>query len=323
MATDNRSASGASTVTRPHVAVANKLETVSEDAFAYVLLVPTFLLITVVAIYPLLETFRLSLYTDQLGSVGVGDFVGHANYVDVLAGARDVVLLSGFWYGVAITLGFALVSVFFETLLGLGMALVLDKEFRGRAFVRMAILIPWAVPVVIQGMIFYLLFEPSIGFAVRPLQELGVMSSTPLTTTRDAFVLLITADVWKTTAFMALIILAGLQSIDRSLYEVGRVAGATRWQRFVMITFPLVLPAVLVAMLFRTLQAMQVYGIVVTMSGCSTVPSLTCMVVESFRANRFATSATIAFLTAGIISIIIGVYLVKFVDSLREIGGDV
>ncbi|MFC4438754.1 MULTISPECIES: carbohydrate ABC transporter permease [Natrialbaceae] len=322
MATDNRGASS-STLTRPHVAVANKLETISEDKFAYFLLVPTFLLITVVAIYPLLETFRLSMYEDQLGSVGVGDFVGLSNYVEVLTGARDVVLLSGFWYGVAITLGFALASVFFETLLGLGMALVLDKEFRGRAVVRMAILIPWAVPVVIQGMIFYLMFEPSIGFAVRPLQEIGLMSSTPLTTTRDALILLITADVWKTTAFMALIILAGLQSIDRSLYEVGRVAGATRWQRFVMITFPLVLPAILVAMLFRTLQAMQVYGIVVTMSGCSTVPSLTCMVVETFRANRFATSATVAFLTAGIISIIIGIYLVKFVDSLREIGGDV
>jgi multiple sugar transport system permease protein len=187
--------------------------------------------------------------------------------------------------------------------------------------VRVAIIIPWAVPIVIQGMIFFLLFQPNIGFLIGTsenpalLNQLGIVGTTPLANTGDSLLLIIVADVWKTSAFMALLILAGLQSIDRSLYDVARVAGATPWQQFKLITFPLVLPTVLVAMLFRTIAAMRVYGIIQTMSSCQTVPSLSCLVVRSFQGRLYGTSATVAFVTAAIIGIAVSVYIIKFADA--------
>ncbi len=308
-------------IPRPHSAIANKIETLSEEMYAYLLVVPAFIMLGVVALWPLFETFSMSLHADALTGVSVGEFVGVKNYVAVLSGERDAILPAGFWFSVGLTIVFVVASVTLETLCGLAQALLLDQEFRGRAWVRMAIILPWAVPVVIQGMMFYLLFEPTVGFLVAPLQKMGLLSPTPLANMRDSLILITIADAWKTSAFMALIILAGLQSVDRSLYDVSRVAGATTWQRFKLVTFPLVLPALLVGMLFRTLGALKVYGVIVVLSNCRTVPSMTCMVIQAFRSNRYGTSATLAFLTALVISVFIMVYLVKFVNSLRGIGG--
>lgn len=312
------------------------MESLSETQFAYFLLSPAILLMLVIAVYPLIQTFGYSLYADQLtGASRLGEFVGLQNYVDLFTGARDFALPSAFLpeftsefpfvtgiysSALTVTLLFAFISVLFETLIGFAQALILDQDFRGRRWVRVAIIIPWAVPVVIQGMIWYLMFQPNIGFLIGSqgdpafLNYLG-LSYTPLRNTADTLFLIIVADVWKTTAFMALLILAGLQSIDRSLYDVARVSGATNWQQFKMITFPLILPTVLVAMLFRTIGAMRVYGIIETMSSCTTVPSLSCLVVTTFNNSLYATSATVAFITAGLIGLVVMVYLVQFADS--------
>ncbi|MDS0299285.1 sugar ABC transporter permease [Halogeometricum sp. S1BR25-6] len=312
------------------------MESLSETQFAYFLLSPALLILLLIALYPLIQTFSYSLFADQLtGSSRLGQFVGLQNYVALFTGARDFALPSAFLpefsssfpfvtgiYSSAlmVTLIFTAVSVLFETILGFVQALVLDQDFRGRRWVRVAIIIPWAVPIVIQGMIWYLMFQPNIGFLIGTQQNptflntLG-LSFTPLRNTADSLFLIIVADVWKTTAFMALLILAGLQSIDRSLYDVARVSGATNWQQFKMITFPLILPTVLVAMLFRTIGAMRVYGIIETMGGCTTVPSLSCLVVTTFNNSMYATSATVAFVTAALIGIVVSVYLVKFADA--------
>ncbi|ELZ34824.1 sugar ABC transporter permease [Halogeometricum pallidum JCM 14848] len=312
------------------------MESLSETQFAYFLLSPALLILLLIALYPLIQTFGYSLFADQLtGSSRLGEFVGLQNYVALFTGARDFALPSAFLPGFSssfpfvtgiyssalmVTLIFTVVSVLFETILGFVQALVLDQDFRGRRWVRVAIIIPWAVPIVIQGMIWYLMFQPNIGFLIGTQQNptflntLG-LSFTPLRNTADSLFLIIVADVWKTTAFMALLILAGLQSIDRSLYDVARVSGATNWQQFKMITFPLILPTVLVAMLFRTIGAMRVYGIIETMGGCTTVPSLSCLVVTTFNNSMYATSATVAFVTAALIGIVVSVYLVKFADA--------
>lgn len=160
-------------------------------------------------------------------------------------------------------------------------------------------------------MIFYLLFQPGIGFGADLVQALGG-SGTPLVNSAEALPIVILADVWKTTAFMALLILAGLQSVDRSLYDVAKVSGATKWQQFKMITFPLVLPTILVAMLFRTIAAMRIYGLIETMSSCTTVPSLSCLVVTTFSTRRYGTASAVAFVTAAIIGIVVSVYIVKY-----------
>jgi multiple sugar transport system permease protein len=304
------------------------MENLNETQYAYLLLTPALILLAVIALYPLLDTLRMSLFADDLVG-GLGDFVGIGNYVAILTGQRTASLPSPFLpesmtvtglfnSALVVTLIFTVVSVFFETLIGFGQALVLNQDFRGRRWVRVAIIIPWAVPIVIQGMIFYLFFTPGIGLFIGQegnqtiLQQWGIFGQTPLANTIDSTIIVIVADIWKTTAFMALLILAGMQSIDRNLYDVARVAGASKWQTFKRITLPIVLPSVLIAMLFRTIQAMRVYGIIETVAGCQTVPSLSCLVITTFNQNLLGSSAAIAFITAGIIGLMTGVYIVGY-----------
>ncbi|WP_336343970.1 carbohydrate ABC transporter permease [Halalkalicoccus ordinarius] len=313
----------------------NWIENLSESAYAYLLLTPAFALLTLVAFWPLVATFRLSLLADQTkGAAALGGFVGLENYLNVLTGdirlARqffDMELVGGFPFiqlgtpffqqALFVTLAFALLNVLFTTLIGFGQALILDQDFRGRRWVRVAIIIPWAVPIVIQGMIFFLFFQPTVGFGSGVMQSLGLFSANPLASSQDSFFIVLIADIWKTSAFMALLILAGLQSVDRSLYDVARVSGASPWQRFKMITLPLVLPALLVAMLFRTMEAMRIYGLIESTAGCTTVPSMTCLVIEGlFGGTRiYGTAAAVAFITAAIIGLLISVYIVKFRDN--------
>jgi multiple sugar transport system permease protein len=316
-------------------AVVDWMEGLSEAAYAYLLLAPTFALLALIAFYPLLRTFVMSLRANRMrGADPLGGFVGLQNYVDLLTGnARlaqqfvDVSVAGTFPFvdlgvpflqqALFVTVAFAVVSVFFETVIGFGQAYVLDQEFGGRRWVRVAIILPWAVPIVIQGMIFFLLFQPEVGFGSDLMQWLGVFGENPLADSRDAFVIVLVADIWKSSAFMALLILAGLQSVDRSLYDVARVAGASPWQRFRLITLPLVLPALLVAMLFRTMDAMRVYGLIESTAGCTTIPSLTCLVVEAmFGGTRiFATAAAVAFTTAVVIGLMLTVYVGFFRDT--------
>ena len=337
MATDTDAGIGSETESRDRTgnAVVNWMENLSEAAYAYLLLIPAFALLAFIAFYPLVMTFVMSLREDRTrGFEPLGGFVGAENYVNVLSGdARlaqqfvDVGLTSSFPFlelgtpllqqALFVTLLFAIFSVLFETIIGFGQALVLDQDFRGRRWVRVAIILPWAVPIVIQGMIFFLLFQPTVGFGSDLMQSLGIFGPDPLASSQDSFIIILIADIWKTAAFMALLILAGLQSVDRSLYDVARVAGASPWQRFKLITLPLILPALLVAMLFRTMDAMRVYGLIESTAGCTTVPSLTCMVVEAmFGGTRiFATAAAVAFLTALVIGLFISVYVLLFRDS--------
>ncbi|WP_458188476.1 carbohydrate ABC transporter permease [Haladaptatus sp. NG-WS-4] len=301
------------------------MENLSETQFAYLLLLPALLLLGIIAFWPLLSTFQMSLRADSLrGASQVGEFVGLQNYAALLTGKLDTVALpqpfidfsQPFKSALVVTFIFTIVSVAIETVIGFGQALVLDQDFRGRRWVRVAIIIPWAVPIVIQGMIFYLMFQPGIGFGAELMGMIG-LTTTPLVKSSSALGIIVVADVWKTTAFMALLILAGLQSIDRSLYDVARVAGASKWQQFKMITLPLVFPTVMVAMLFRTIAAMRIFGLIETVSSCTTVPSLSCLVVTTFSTRRFGTAAAIAFVTAAIIGIVVSVYIFKFRDSAQ------
>jgi len=325
---------GPSVSSGPVASAVRWMENLNETQFAYLLLTPALILLGIIALYPLLDTFRMSLFADDLVG-GLGEFVFVTNYVEILMGQRSASLPSPFLpetltidglfnSALAVTLIFTLTSVFFETIIGFGQALVLNQDFRGRRWVRVAIIIPWAVPIVIQGMIFYLFFTPGIGLFIGQegsptiLQQIGIFGKTPLANTVQSTIIIIVADVWKTTAFMALLILAGMQSIDRNLYDVARVAGASKWQAFKRITLPLVLPSVLVAMLFRTIQSMRIYGVIETVAGCQTVPSLSCLVITTFNQNLFGSSAAIAFITAAIIGLLTGVYIIGYAREEME-----
>jgi multiple sugar transport system permease protein len=296
-------------------------ERLSDEQFVYLLLSPVFILLSIVAFWPIIHTFELSLHANAitLGAV-VGEFIGLSNYVDLFTGELTLMPSPFFSFSdplksaFIVTVVFAGVSVTLETFLGFGQALILNEKFRGRRWARLVLILPWAVPIVICGTIFFLLFNSTVGFGSEIFHGLGLISQTPFNNTQDSLLILILADVWKTTPFMLLLILAGLQSIDRDLYKVAKVAGASRWKRFRYVTLPLVGPILGVAVLFRLLQALRVYGMIEVLVGCQTIPSLSCMVVETFQSHYYATSATIAFTTAGLIGIITIGYL-AFIDS--------
>ncbi|ELZ76314.1 sugar ABC transporter permease [Haloferax gibbonsii ATCC 33959] len=297
---------------RPLRAVTLRIEQLSDTQFVYVLLSPVFLLLAVVAFWPIVNTFELSLHADSIVSPDpIGEFAGFTNYVDLFTGGLDALMPRPFVSlsqplksALIVTVVFAGVSVSIETLLGFAQALILNEEFRGRRWVRLVLILPWAVPIVIFGTMFYLMFNSTVGFGSEILHGLGLISATPFTSTQDSLLLLIIADIWKTTPFMVLLILAGLQSINRDLYQVAEVAGASRWQRFRHVTLPLVAPILGVAILFRLIQALRVYGVIEVMVGCNTVPSLSCMVVSTFQSRYYGTSATIAFTTAALIGLV-------------------
>jgi multiple sugar transport system permease protein len=303
----------------------NWLETRSEATFAYILLAPAFALLALIAFYPLVDTFRFSLLADQTTAADpFGSFAGLDNYAALLSG--EALLPQQFLdpsfatpllqQALFVTLAFAVISVLFETALGFGQALILDQDFYGRRWVRVAIIIPYAIPIVIQAMIFYLMFNPTIGFGTEFMQWLGVFGDNPLANTTDSFIIVLVGDIWKTSAFMALLILAGLQSVDRQLFDVAKVSGASPWQRFKYITLPLVAPALLVAMLFRTMDAMRIYGLIDATAGCQTVPSMSCLVITALQeTRRWATGSAVAFLTAVVIGLVVVVYLFGLRDQ--------
>ena len=307
-------------------------ENLSEQAYAYLLLAPAFVVLLLFAFWPLASAVRMSFFADVITGGNLGEFVAVQNYVQLLTN-NNALAPAAFVdpsfqtpileQALFMTVLFAVLSVTGETLLGFLYAMLMKAEYKGRRLVRLLIILPWAIPIVIQGMIFFLLFRPGYGLLTEPLQQIGLFSSLPLNTTFDSFVIVTVADVWKTSAFMALLILAGLESVNQDLYEVADVMGASRWQRFRYITFPLVFPVLMVAMLFRTMGALPVYGIIEsTTAGCSTVPSMTCLVTQFMfgSASLYGSAAAVSVLIAIVVGLFIMVYLGFIRRSNQSLG---
>lgn len=303
-----------------------RIEQLDEDKYGYLLVAPVFIVLSVLAFYPLLRTLFFSLQDDSLTGVSpIGEFIGLENYIQLVTGDLNAILNYPFFSlqapfasALPVTLLITGVSVIVGTLLGLGMALILNKEFRGRTFARTIVILPWSIPIVIQGMMFYLLFQPSISFLVEPLAALGIFSGNPLISSQDSTLIIILIDIWRKIPFIGLIILAGLASIDQDLYDVAKVAGASKLQQFRYITLPLVKPVLFIGMIFYTISSMKIYGIVEASAGCSTVPTLTCLVVATFRQQRWPTASAIAFISAIVIAAIVMVYVLRFRESMTN-----
>ncbi len=232
-----------------------------EQAFAAALLAPCFLFVAVFAFYPILYSAYLSLHRIVLGLPQLGQpFVGLENYSRLLA---DGVALRS----LGTTLLFVFSSTVLELLLGLGIALLINQRFPGRGSVRAAVLIPWAIPTVVSSQLWRFLFHDSYGLVNYALfgADTGRYEAW-LADPSYAFAALVVADVWKTSSFAALLILAGLQVIPDELYEAARIDGAGTWRRFRHVTLPLVRPALLVALLFRTMDSFRVFDLVFVMT---------------------------------------------------------
>jgi ABC-type sugar transport system permease subunit len=232
-----------------------------EARLAWALALPALGVIGLVALVPILWTLWESVHLHDLRMPWLGrPFVGAANYVEALSDGR-------MWSALAHTVMFVAVSVGLELAAGLILALALERGLRARELVRTAILLPWAIPTAVVALIWRFMFESPAGLATAVLAGIGVAPPTWFADATAAWVPLVLADVWKTTPFVALLLLAGLQNIDRSVYEAADVDGAGPWRQLVEITLPLLRPALLVALLFRTLDAFRVFDVVYVMTG--------------------------------------------------------
>jgi ABC-type sugar transport system permease subunit len=234
-----------------------------EARLAWGLVLPAVGTILLVALFPLLWTAWESVHLHNLQMPWLGrPFIGLANYLEALRDPR-------FWGSLGHTAFFAVTSVGLELVLGLWLALAMNRAFRGRGLVRAAILIPWAIPTVVSALLWRFLFEGQSGVVNAALVHLGVLHA-PLVwfiEAGTAWVPVILSDVWKTTPFVALLLLAGLQNIDASLYEAARIDGASAWRQFRFVTLPLLRPAILVALIFRTLDAFRVFDLIYALTG--------------------------------------------------------
>ena len=235
------------------------------------LLLPTLIAIALVAGYPLLRTIYLSFTDYNISSGEEPHWIGLENYWNVTEDGINVGLLAdpAWWSSVWNTLRLAISSVGLETLLGLGIALVINSKIKGRGLLRTAILVPWAIPTVVSAQMWNWMFQDSLGIVSAWGRSLGLLQvgQSVVANPDTALWALVAVDVWKTTPFMALLLLAGLQSIPADLYEAAYVDGASRLQQFRRITLPLVAPALLVAVIFRTLDALRIFDMPYVVKG--------------------------------------------------------
>ena len=233
-----------------------------QKRLAWYLIVPAVFVVFLVIGYPLIQVLVYSFMKYKLDGVTPPSFAGIDNYLFIFSD-------SDFWHAVWITLIFTFFSVTIESVLGLTVALVANSNFKGRTFLRVAILIPWAIPTVVSSQIWRWMFNDIYGVVNVILANLHIIPHKLawLATPATALPVIIAVDVWKTTPFMSLLLLAGLQLIPADLYEAASIDGATGIRKFFAVTLPLVTPTLLVALIFRTLDALRVFDIFYIMVG--------------------------------------------------------
>ncbi|MCY7391683.1 MAG: sugar ABC transporter permease [Leptolyngbyaceae cyanobacterium CAN_BIN12] len=226
------------------------------------LILPALVLLLLVFAYPIGRSLWLGFYAQNLGTELKPVFVGFSNYVRIFGDGH-------FWQTFGITVRFTVLSVLLEVIFGMGVALVLNQTFRGRNVVRAIALLPWALPTALIALGWTWIFNDQYGIANDILLRLNLVQvginwlGEPFTAT----LALIVADVWKTTPFVSILLLAGLQTIPADLYEAHSLEGASPWQSFWTITLPLLVPQIVVATLFRFAQAFGIFDLVQVMTG--------------------------------------------------------
>jgi trehalose/maltose transport system permease protein len=288
----------------------------SRTRSAWLFLAPMLVTLAVVAAWPLGRTIWFSFTDASLDLMSEASFVGFRNYLEyvewgdgegqyygLLADAR-------WWRSVWNTILFAVVSVSFETVFGLIIALVLNQQFRGRGLVRAAVLIPWAIPTIVSAKMWAWMLHDQFGIINDMLQSLGLIAE-PIAWTASpdtAMIAVLMVDIWKTTPFMALLILAGLQMVPQDIYEAAKLDGVPAWRVFRKITLPLIMPAVLVAVVFRALDALRVFDIVYVLTpNTDATRTMSVYARENlFDYDRFAygsAASTVLFLVIALITI--------------------
>jgi len=295
-----------------------------QGRLAWILLAPTLVVIFVVAGIPVAMSIRESFYQANsgvdptTGMIAAGDkFVGLQNFTNIFKGENPVVGSYGsmdrFWNAFLNTTFITIVCVILETIIGVAMALIMAKAFRGRGVVRAGILVPWAIPTIVTALMWKLIFDANgvmnkiIGKQILWLADSGA-----------SFWAIVIADTWKTAAFIGLLTLAGLQTIPAEVYEAAKVDGATTWQQFVRITLPMVKPTLVVAVLFRTLDTLRMFDLPYGMIGPGKYR------VETLSVFSYQEAAQTRYGPAAAYAIILFIYvLVVAYLFVRVLGADV
>jgi multiple sugar transport system permease protein len=280
---------------------------ISERRLATYMVSPSLALIALVAAYPIGYAVWLSLHEYSVRTAGLSRWAGVGNYSKALSDPE-------FWAAVRNTFIFTAGSVTFEVIIGMGMALAMHSAFRGQGLLRTVVLVPWAVLTVVTAMMWRTIFDPTLGLVNSVLgTDIVWLGESP-----HAMIVMIIADVWKTAPFMALLLLAGLQVIPGEIYEAAKVDGATIWQRFQKITLPLLMPALLVALIFRTLDALRIFDLpFVLTKGTHGTNTLSLEAYQTFTANNIiGLGAALAVLTFIIVMAVSFMYI-------RFVGGNI
>lgn len=291
------------------------------ERLAWLMVLPSLLIVAAVALYPLAQSFRLSFTNARLASSRAVENVGLKNYQYLWDSDNFRIAFQN-------TVKFTVVSVGLELVLGIVIALIINSQFKGRGIVRAAILIPWAIPTVVSSRLWAYMLNDNYGVindllvyqlprlvgwipfvgddlaGLFPDEKIAFLARPTL-----ALPSAIAVDVWKTTPFMALLILAGLQIIPGDVYEAAVVDGASKWKQFWQITLPLLRPALLVALIFRTLDAFRVFDVIYVMFGAK-VETLTLSIftqqtlVDGDRLGRASAASVVIFLCIGVFVLI-------------------
>jgi multiple sugar transport system permease protein len=234
----------------------------SDTALAYLLNAPALILVVLLVAYPIVSSFWISLHQYNLKRPDVFEFIGFGNYV--AAFQSDL-----FRHSLRITATFTLASVAFVLVIGTGIALVVNETFRGRGMVRALILLPWAIPPIVNGLMWQWIFNSKVGALNGLLYSLGIIDSyrSWLLDSNSAIAMLVLAQVWNDAPFAAIVVLASLQAIPAELYDAANVDRAGVIQRFRHVTLPWLVPAFVIIMIVETLAAVRVFDIVYVMTG--------------------------------------------------------
>ncbi|MEO1224871.1 MAG: sugar ABC transporter permease [Pseudomonadota bacterium] len=270
----------------------------------------------VVAAWPLMRTIWFSLTDASLDLISQAEWVGFRNYleyVDYGDGEGEyfgLLVDQRWWRAVWNTVWFSVVSVSFETLFGLIIALVLHQKFLGRGIVRAAVLIPWAIPTIVSARMWGWMMHDQFGILNDMAERLGLISE-PIAWTASpdtAMIAVLIVDIWKTTPFMALLILAGLQMVPDDIYEAAKLDGVPAFRTFRKVTLPLILPAILVAVVFRALDALRIFDIIYVLTpNTDATRTMSVFARENlFDFDQFAygsAASTVLFLIIAVITI--------------------
>lgn len=278
---------------------------------AWLLLIPTLAVVVLVALVPLVQTVYFSFTNARLASAQPTEFVGLDNY-------RNLINDTVFRRAIFTTIRFTIITLVFEFALGLMIALVVNSNFKGRGPMRAAMLIPWAIPTVVSARMWAWMYNDIYGVINDLLnRRLGLIDSNIawVAEPRYSLAAIAAVDIWKTTPFVALLLLAGLQVIPTDVYEAATVDGASKVQQFFRITLPLLKPAILVTLIFRTLDALRVFDVFYVMFGARR-DTQTMAVYAQQQIVNFSRTGYGSTVAVGIF-LIIGIFVVAYVTTLK------